>query len=68
MTEKEFARVIYNITDCQNCPIKTFCDMVQTITCLQSARLYYRTHGKDGMKWEEVKENFHQHTTTLSIC
>ncbi len=64
MTEKEFTREIYNITDCDKCPIAVFCEMSQTITCLQSARLYYRTHGKEFIQWQKIKENSRPHGIT----
>ena len=46
MTEKEFVKRVFSITDCEKCPLAEFCKMTISITCNETARQYYRTHGK----------------------
>lgn len=66
MTEKEFVKRVFSITDCEKCPLAEFCKITISITCNETARQYYRTHGKERIKWQAL-ENSLQHSITPSF-
>lgn len=63
MKERDFVKKIFYTTLCENCPIHEYCKIAVTITCTETARQYYRTHGKESIKWEMLV-NFQQRFTT----